>query len=190
MDNDFKELEFKYKADTVKLTEFVNLMNSKGFLVRKDVSSWDHYYTGVATKEQFIRYRESDSPELTLKRKVKETNNWERVEVDLPLDPKRINKGTVDKWAQMEGYENNFTIYKSCFIFWFDIYNAVYYVVYDKEMNEKGRFIELEVNKDKVQGLGVETAFNKIKEMEKELATLGINPQNRLKKSLFEIFVK
>lgn len=190
MDNDFKELEFKYKADGVKLTEFVTLMQKRGFNIRKDVSSWDHYYTDTTSKDQFIRYRESDSPELTLKRKVKETNNWERVEVDLPLDPDRITKGTVDKWAQLEGYESNFTIYKSCFIFWFDLFNSVYYVVYDKDMNEKGRFIELEVNKDKVEGLGVETAFNHIKEMEKELAILGINPQNRLKKSLFEIFVK
>jgi adenylate cyclase class IV len=187
---EFKELEFKYKADAVSLVSFVNLMNEVGYKVRKDVSSWDHYYTHADTKEEFLRFRDSDRPELTIKRKVKSTNNWERVEIDLPLDPTRVNKKTVDSWTSLEGYANNFTIYKSCFIFWQDLINMVYYVVYDEDMKEKGRFIEIEVNKDKVQGIGIETAFQQLKEMEKKLTALGINPQNRLKKSLFEIFVK
>lgn len=188
---EFKELEFKYRADAVSLVAFVNLMNEVGHITRKDVSSWDHYYTHTDSKEEFLRFRESDSPELTIKRKVKSSNNWERVEIDLPLDAKRVNKRTVDNWTALEGYQNNFTIYKSCFIFWQDLLNMVYYVVYDENMKEQGRFIEIEVNKDKVQGIGgVDVAFQQLKEMEKKLTTLGINPQNRLKKSLFEMFVK
>lgn len=187
---EFKELEFKYKADQVKLTDFVNLMVEVGFKIRKDVSSWDHYYTHLDAKEEFIRFRNSDNPELTIKRKVKTTNNWERVEVDLPLDKSKVKKSIIDKWVGLEGYQNNFTIYKSCFIFWQDLINMVYYVVYDENMTEKGRFIEIEVNKEKVSDIGIGPAFDQLKEMEKKLTTLGINPQNRLKKSLFEMFVK
>ncbi len=187
---EFTELEFKYKADQVKLKDFVALMESIGYKSRKDVSSWDYYYTHAENKEEFLRFRDSDNPELTIKRKVKATNNWERVEVDLPLDPKRASKLTVDKWVGLEGYTTNFTIYKSCFIFWQDVLNMVYYIVYDENMTEKGRFIEIEVNKNMVQGLGVEYAFTRIKDLEKKFADIGITPQNRLKKSLFEMFVK
>ena len=187
---DFKELEYKYKADTVKLQEFVTLMNNLSPISRKDVSSWDHYYTSIANAEEFIRFRESDNPEMTKKRKVKTSNNWERMEVDLPLDPKRINKKTVDKWTSVEGYKENFTIYKSCFIFWYDIVNTVYYVVYDENMKECGRFIEIEVNKNKVAELGIDVCFERLKDFEKTLSALGISSQNRLKKSLFEMFVK
>ena len=187
---EFKELEFKYRADNVSLVSFVNLMNEVGFSIRKDVSSWDHYYTHADNTEEFLRFRDSDNPELTIKRKVKSTNNWERLEVDLPLDPKRVSKKTVDHWTSLEGYKTNFTIYKSCFIFWQDVLNMVYYVVYDENMKEQGRFIEIEVNKNKVPSIGLEAAFQQLKDMEKKLTTLGINPQNRLKKSLFEMFVK
>lgn len=186
----FKELEFKYKADAVKLSDFIALMSKVGYSFRKDVSSWDHYYTHTDNKEEFIRFRESDNPELTIKRKVKASNNWERVEVDLPLDTNKINKLTVDNWVALEGYKNNVTIYKSCFIFWQDVLNSVYYVVYDQDMKELGRFIEIEVNKEKVNSIGTEVAFQQLKEMEKNLIELGINPQNRLKKSLFEMYVR
>lgn len=187
---EFKELEFKYKADDITLTDFSKLMEKLNPGKRKDVSSWDHYYTHSENKEEFLRFRESDAPELTMKRKVKSTNNWERVEIDLPLDPDRIKLGTVNKWTELEGYKKNFTIYKSCFIFWYDIVNTVYYIVYDEDMKEQGRFIEIEVNKNKVPELGVDPCFEKLKDFEKELTALGISSQNRLKKSLFEIFVK
>ena len=188
--SDFKELEYKYKADEVKLTEFKNLMTSLIPIKNKDVSSWDRYYTSIESKDEFIRFRESDNPELTMKRKIKNSNNWERLEVDLPLDASRIKTVTVDKWAEIEGYKHNFTIYKSCFIFWYDIVNTVYYVVYNQDMTELGRFIEIEVNKEKVTELGVDACFEKLKDFEKALTALGITPQNRLKKSLFEMFVK
>lgn len=188
--NEFKELEYKYKADDVKLTDFVNLMINLIPTKRKDVSSWDHYYTSVVTKDAFIRFRESDNPELTMKRKIQSSNNWERLEIDLPLDPNRIKINTVNKWAEMEDYKHNFTIYKSCFIFWYDIVNTVYYVVYNEDMKEVGRFIEVEVNKEQVDKLGVDACFEKLKDFEKALTALGISPQNRLKKSLFEMFVK
>src|SRR5690606_26309558 len=118
-------------------------------------SSWDTYYTRPGSLEEFQRFRESDDPELTIKRKVKDSNNWERIESDLPLDPKRITEDKVTFHVGLDGYVKNFKIYKTCFIYWFDNTNAVYYIVYDEEMKERGRFIEVEINKDKVPELGI-----------------------------------
>ena len=89
-----KELEYKYRADNIKLSDFTALVEDLGFATRKEASSFDFYYTLPNNPDMFQRYRESDKPELTKKRKVKASNNWERVEVDLPLDNERINKAT------------------------------------------------------------------------------------------------
>lgn len=185
-----KELEYKYRAETIKLSDFVNFVDGLGFSRKKEASSFDYYYTLDSNPDIFQRYRESDSPELTKKRKVKDSNNWERVEVDLPLDPKRINKATVDRYVGLDGYKENFSIYKNCFIYWLDFCNIVYYTVYDKEMKEIGRFLEIEANKDKVLELGQEAAFAKLEELEQKLQILGLTYKNRMKKSLFELYRK
>lgn len=190
MENDeFKELEFKYFADDIKLQDFIALVKPLKPLVRKDVSSWDTYYTKGQDKEEFQRFRQSDKPELTKKKKIKSTNNWERIESDLPLMP-GVTEEQVTFHVAMDGYVKNFQIYKTCFIFWFDYINTVYYIVYDENMNERGRFIEIEVNKSKVPELGIDKAFEMLKEYEQKLLALGIAPGNRLRRSLFEIFVK
>jgi hypothetical protein len=75
--------------------------------------------------------------------------------------------------------------------------------VYDKDMKEQGRFIEVEVNKDKVSYLRhqhysswlshlqpEDGATHYLSEQEKLLNKIGISPQNRLKKSLFEMYIK
>ena len=64
----------------------------------------------------------------------------------------------------------------------------VYYIVYDENMKEKGRFIEIEVNKDKIKQLS--DPFATLKLYEASLLEVGIKPSNRLKRSLFEMFVK
>jgi adenylate cyclase class IV len=56
-------------------------------------------------------------------------------------------------------------------------------------MNEKGRFVEVEINKNKVTELG-DKVMEVLKEHEQHLSALNITPQNRLKKSLFEMFKK
>lgn len=188
--NNFKELEFKFKADDVKLQDFLKHLESYNPDKAKDVSSWDFYYTSAANQDEFMRYRDSDDPELTIKRKVNTNNNWERIEVDLPLDKKRISKSVADTWAGLLGYQNNFNIYKTCFIRWIGNINAVYYIVYNENMKEVGRYIEVEVNKEAVPVLGVDKAFEELKGFEQSLAVLGLSPQNRLKRSLFEIHRK
>lgn len=188
--NEFSELEYKYKADNVGLQDFLKLMKSLPLQKELDISSWDLYYT--QGEENFVRFRNSDTPELTKKVKTKNSNNWVRVEVDLPLDPLRIKEETVTKYLELEGYKENFRIYKSCFICWLDDANFVYYIVYDENMKEAGRYIEVEINKNKVEYLnttkaGAEGSLNYYAE---ELKKLGLMPQHRMKKSLFEMYRK
>lgn len=187
MSNHFIELEYKYNADDIKLSDFQKLMEDiPSYVETKEVSSFDIYYT--ATAEKFIRFRMSKlTPELTIKRKNNSTNNWDRVEVDLPISPE-ATETTVETFVGLLGYKKNFKIYKSCFIYFFDNFNTVYYTVYDEDMEEVGRFIEIEINKDKVDDLG-EAATSTLKEIEDKLSTLGITSKNRLKKSLFEMYV-
>ena len=184
--SEFLELEFKYKADDVKLSDFLKLMETLKVTKRLDVSSWDHYF--VKSEDEFLRFRNGQNPELTIKRKTKDTNNWNRVECDLPLDQSRITKDIVTKFAELEGYKENFSIYKTCFIFWLDNVNYVYYIVYDSNMKEQGRFIEVEINKSSLGNLTDPT--EELKKQEKLLEPLGISPQNRMKKSLYEMFKK
>jgi hypothetical protein len=186
--NEFSELEFKYKADDIKLQDFVSLMATLPIVNQKDVSSWDHYYIGN-NEDEFIRYRESTDPELTIKRKTTQNNNWQRIEIDLPLDHSRIKSETVSKWVELLNYKHKRSIYKTCFIYWTTDINFVYYIVYDTDMKEKGRFIEVEVNKYGQNPNGIHPD-NMLKYGQDVLLKLGLSPQNRLKKSLFEIFVK
>jgi len=185
---DFKELEYKYKADGVKLTAFQELAEGLAPIKNVDASSWDLYYTKENVEDYFIRYRDSVNPELTKKRKTKTSNNWERIEIDLPLDPNRVTESTVTNWVGLDNYNRNFKIYKSCFIYWFENTNMVYYTVYDDNMKEIGRYIEVEVNKERVAEIGQEKCLEELKLLEEQLTKLGISSKNRMRRSLFEIY--
>lgn len=194
IDNNYSELEYKYRADNIQLQDFLKLMNELKFESHLDISSWDIYYTpkGQKDTENFTRFRMSNTPELTKKIKTKTSNNWSRIEVDIPLDGNKVTEQIVTKFLELEGYEPNFKIYKSCFIFWQNYVNYVYYIVYDENMSEKGRFIEVEVNKNKISKLESQIggAPWQLQVASKELEKLGLTAQHRLKKSLFELFKK
>jgi hypothetical protein len=190
--NDSLELEYKFRADDIKLLDFIDFMNSTGYNKRKDMSSWDYYYVNKE-KDSFLRFRDSETPELTKKLKTNNNNNWSRIEVDVPLDKTRVTEDVINKFAELEGYNLNFKIYKSCFVFWRDTANFVYYIVYDENLVEKGRFIEVEVEKSAVPMLNSKLtggAIGHLKTLETSLQRIGISSKNRLKKSLFEMFVK
>ncbi len=228
--SDNLELEYKYRADDIKLSDFINMMANVAVEERLDTSSWDYYFWSGQDEDEFLRYRESDNPELTIKKKIKNTNNWKRVELDLPIDKDRISVELVKEWCEALGYKENFRIYKSCFIFWTNNVNYVYYIVYNDNMKELGRFVEVEVNKDRIPDLmksyndiakmaeGIRQPIavtgdwkeaeasdeanklmkeaekllpeNIIKKAEEELKSIGLSPQNRMKKSLWELFRK
>ena len=184
----FKEIEYKYDADSIEINKFLDLVELS-LPVRKKmmVSSYDDYFVdneGV----NFIRYRHHDNRgELTIKRKVSEKNNNERIEVNVPTAGDNLK--TIAAFVDLLGYKHNFGIYKTCKIYWVDKVVLVYYVVYDKNLKELRRFIEIEADEE-LQWDSEQQAWDEIAKYEKIMEPLGITPKNRLRKSLFEIFRK
>lgn len=181
----FKEIETKYSADNINMKDFVSLvspLNPEWVMV----SSYDDYFTN--DKEEFIRYRYHDTMgELTIKRKTSDINNNNRIEVNLPTNGK--SSAVVEAFVKLLGYELNFSIFKTCKIGILDKIVLVYYVVYDRDLNELRRFIEVEARED-FRWESEQAAWDEVTKYEAMLAPLGITPKNRLKKSLFELFKK
>lgn len=190
----FEELEYKYRADNVKLSAFKELMAKLPVLSNLVAASWDIYYAEDGSEDSFQRFRmDASRPELTKKVKTKDGNNWVRVESDLPLDPARVSEEKVSFHVGLDGYRENFRIFKYCDIYFQLDLNFVFYIVYDRNMTESARFIEVEVNKDRVaelEGQKPGLAMDVLRSGEQCLEVLGITAQNRLKKSLFELYRK
>lgn len=185
----FKEIETKYRAEDIKLVDFVKRAEELQPTSQLQTASFDHYY---AKDDAFIRYRAGSRPELTMKVKSKDANNFVRVECNLPLEVTQDateQKQVVEKFCQMLGFSHNFSIYKTCFIYFWGNHNLVYYVVYDSELKEKDRFIEIELN-EKIEWTSEEDAWNELVKIEKNLESVGIKPQRRIRLSLFEMFKK
>lgn len=184
----YKEIEVKYKADDIKLSDFEALMNTftPAALRKVTVSSWDTYFSNKDS--EFIRYRSDDTKgELTVKRKTTTANNNNRVEVNVKTGVNSIE--TITEFSNLLGYQFNFKIYKTCFIYWFEKVNLVYYTISDENMKPQGSFLEIEANED-YSWESEEKAWETVKEYEEKLNTLGITAQNRLKRSLWEMFKK
>ena len=181
----FKELETKYYATNIGMDDFVKLvqpLNPEWIMV----SSYDDYFTN--NSDEFIRYRYHDTMgELTIKRKTQDTNNNNRVEVNLPTQGK--SSKAVEAFVDLLGYKPNFSIFKTCKIAFLEKAVLVYYVVYDQNLNELQRFIEVEAN-EKYDWKSEQEAWDEVIKYEKFLEPLGITPKNRLRKSLFELFKK
>lgn len=183
----FKEIETKYYADDIGLRKFEELMESLPSHRKKMmVSSYDDYF--INDKCEFIRYRFTDDRgELTIKRKLNDTNNNERIEVNLPTSGDNFK--AVEEFCGLLGYKHNFGIYKTCRIYWIDKVVLVWYVVYDKQMKELKRFIEIEADED-LEWESEDQAWEEVVKYEKLFEPLGITAKNRVRKSLFELFVK
>lgn len=181
----FQELEFKYYANDIGIEDFTKLVEplSPRWVM---VSSYDDYFTNSG--DDFIRYRYHDTMgELTIKRKTTDTNNNKRVEINLPTQGN--NSKAVAAFVDLLGYKHNFSIFKTCKIAFLEKAVLVYYIVYDPNLNEKHRFIEVEANED-YNWSSEQEAWDEVFKYEKMLEPLGITPKNRLRKSLFEIFKK
>jgi hypothetical protein len=79
----------------------------------------------------------------------------------------------------------NFRIFKYCSIFFYEKIDTVYYVTYNEEMKETGRFLEIERRKD-VPCESEAEAWELVKGFEQKFAIFGITPQHRMKKSQWE----
>jgi adenylate cyclase class IV len=181
----YKEVEAKYDASNISISSFVDLIE-QNFSIKKKmlISSHDDYFTDV--NDNFIRYRYTDNGgELTIKRKLNSKNNNHRIEVNIPTSGDNVK--SIAAFVDLLGYRHNFSIYKTCKIYWSDTAVFAYYVVYDREMQELRRFLEIEANESHTWA-SEEEAWNEVIKCEKTLEPLGITSKNRLKKSLFELF--
>jgi len=180
----FKEIETKYSADKIKMEAFEALVEPMKPTKKMMVSSYDDYF--INKDGDFVRYRYTDDRgELTIKKKTTDKNNNERIEINVPTTGD--NLPTVGAFLDYLGYKHNFGIYKTCKIYWLDNMVVVYYVVYDKDLKEQRRFIEIEADESHCWESEAQ-AWDQVVKWEKLLEPLGISPQNRLKKSLFEMF--
>lgn len=182
----FREVEFKYRADGISLSDFVSFCESRTPKAYIEVSGYDHFFDKEGSDTTFCRYRKGpDIHQLTFKRKTAEWNNYTRTEHNIDLDPK-VSRPQIEALLSEFRYKFNFSLFKSCFIYKYDWYTLVFYTCYNKDMNELGRFIELEMSEDKTWAEG--EAESELAVLEKLCKPLGISPQARVKRSLFELF--
>lgn len=186
------ELEFKYNANHISVDEFTKFAQSldSGKLI--DVSSWDIYFSGGESNAlpfEFVRYRQGPKPELTIKVKSTDKNNNDRLEVDVPLNPETSSdemEKAVAAFVGQIGFSFNVKIYKSCQIYLFPKTSLVYYVTFDSNMKEVGRYVEVEASKS-YPFASKEEAWNEVMALESKLSALNITSKNRMKKSQWEI---
>lgn len=185
----FTEFETKYRIDEDKLQEFKILVDSftelKSFLY---VEGYDYYY--VHSDGSFLRYRKGDydksnRAELTIKHKREEKHNVNRMEVNLRVD--YSSKEEIKQFANVLNYHYNFHIWKSCHIYHFPDAVVVYYTVRDSD-KKLTNFIEIEVNEH--LKVTEDQAWDIIRKYESVLSSLGVTPQKRLRKSLYEMYKK
>lgn len=182
------ELEFKYDGSDIKLDKFVDFANAHSPVKRVEGSGWDYYYSGEGLPFEFIRFRFGGIAELTIKIKSEDKNNNNRFELDLPLAP-NVSQWLVAKFVSLFGFKENFRVYKYFDIYWFEKVDIVYYTIYNKSMTEIGRRVEIEARKD-YPFKSAEEALNEVKAMEQLMSEIGITPQKRMKKSMWEQFRK
>ncbi len=183
----FVEFETKYRVEDPKLLwDFKLLVESQ--LGRKDfvyVQSDDIYY--VKSADEFIRYRFSEHDnraELTIKRKTGTGNNIIREETNLRVDGNDF--ALVENFVKNLGFAINFRINKQCHIYHASDATLVFYSVRDLENNKLAHFIEIEVTEG--AGFTEDESWAIIKKYEAALAPLGVTPQKRLRKSLYEMY--
>lgn len=182
-----KEIEFKYNAADISMEKFIELAKNLKPFKQLLVSSHDDYF--VDAKNNFIRYRHRDGwGELTIKRKMSDKNNNERIEVNIPTSGQ--NYEDTEAFVNLLGYKHNFGIFKTSQIYWIDNIVMAYYVVYNKQtLKEEQRFVEIEADESHPWE-SEEQAWAHVEKYEKLLEPLGISSRHRMRKSLFEIFAK
>lgn len=182
----FLEIETKYNANDITTKDFKTCIEKLRPTRMDNVGSFDYYYIRSGKTEHVLRYREGNRPELTIKKKSTDANNFVRVEVNIRLSTE-TKAEDIAEFARLQDYEHNFTIFKACLIYHWELHNVVYYVVYDAELKEQARFIEIELKEGHDWGTE-DNAWAYLCEVERQFESLGLAPKRRLRKSLLEMF--
>lgn len=173
------DLQFKFKA-------IVSELDYKNFVYAEGP---DYYYT--KPDGSFLRFRKATTEkraEVTLKEKPDSAkSNIKRKEVNWRVD--RTDKDTIHEGALMMGFKYNFSIWKSCHIYNLKDATLVYYTVKD-DNNNLDHFVEIELDESNIHNLTLSEAMDIIRKYESILAPLGITHNKRLRKSLYEMYVK
>lgn len=203
------EFETKYRIEDHLLIEFKQVIGAlpddKKFIY---VEGPDYYYiypeTWFKTVPQwdpvgtFIRYRkpsyglDEGRRQVTWKYKpIDSKNNIQRKENnwDIGDTPEKV----ILEQIKDSGAVFNFSIIKNCHIYKFEDATLVFYTVYDTTYGKPRKadsFIEIEVCEELIASLTEAQAWEIIEKYEKILVQIGISPQKRLRKSLFEIYKK
>jgi len=185
----FKEIELKYRADEVKLTDFIEFCEERTPVKKVVASGYDHFYHNQKDPDAFCRHRFGpDMNQLTFKRKTTDVNNFVRTEHNLDLDPS-MKVEQIQALLKEFGYAFNTSIFKNCFVYNYEDHTLVYYICYDTDMRELGRFCEIEAKED-FPWAHPQHAWDSIVALERIFKKLGVSPQSRMKRSLFEMFKK
>lgn len=183
----YREIEFKYNASDISLKDFNKFCKDRKPEKFIEVGGYDYFYKTTGNNGGFCRHRVgADSNQLTFKRKTTSGNNFIRTEHNIDL----VNLVSVDQIAALckeFGYEPAAALFKNCFIYVYDFYILVYYIVYDTGMKELGRFVEIEMKEDHTWTSETE-AWDALTAMERICKPLGLSSQARIRKSLFEMF--
>jgi adenylate cyclase class IV len=185
----FKEIETKYSAEEISYRDFKQFCQSrkpKNFVL---ASGYDHFYEKKNDPGSFCRHRVGpDMNQLTFKRKTVDSSNFVRTEHNLNLSPDTSTHQVEALCAEFD-YQYNTSIFKTCFVYFYDWYVLSYYLCYDVHMKEVGRFVEIEMKEDHDFG-SEENAWSSLLIIEKLCKEIGLNPKSRIKRSLFEIYKK
>lgn len=185
----FREVEAKYNAENITLTAFQAFCNGRDPKPIKmiEAAGFDYFYANPSQPDAFYRHRVGpDFNQLTFKRKTIQGNSNIRVERNLDLSP-GVSRELVASVVGEHGYAFNMAIFKSCFVYFYDWYVLSYYICYDKDLKELGRYLEIEANEDHPWKTEQE-AWDAVVVMEKLCKPLGLTPQMRIKRSLFELY--
>lgn len=185
----FKEIETKYSAEEISYNDFKKFCNNRKPVKYILASGYDHFYEKKNEADSFCRHRVgSDMNQLTFKRKTLDANNFVRTEHNLDLE-QATSIEQVEALCAEFGYQYNTSIFKTCFVYFYDWYVLSYYMCYDVHMKEVGRFVEIEMKEDHDFG-SEDAAWNSLLVIEKFCKEIGISPKSRIKRSLFEIYRK
>ena len=183
------EIEFKYRADSIKLSDFVKFCEGRdpGPTKVVEAAGFDHFYSNTKDADAFCRHRIGpDFNQLTFKRKTTGANNYVRTEHNVDLKH-NMSKDKIEALCGEFGFKYNVSIFKTCFVYFYDWCVLSYYVCYDKDLRELGRFMEIEANEDHDWKTEQE-AWDAVVVMERLCKPLGLTTQARVKKSLFELY--
>jgi adenylate cyclase class IV len=191
---DHIEFESKYRVEPSILLPFKLLVEAmptfKEFVYAEGP---DVYYV---KKDLFLRYRKEANKgtnaraELTMKIKpAGAKNNIIREEFNIRVDS--TPKETILKFVSALGFDYNFTVVKSCHIFTMEDATLVYYLVADTTdgtLRGQDCFVEIEVSEEQIHTMTEDQAWEILVKYEKMLESVGVSPQRRLRKSLFEMY--